>query len=750
MMYKRFYIIILAFLALTLSAQGQNPVLIEMDGTNGGILFPRMSASQRLGIVDPPEGLLVYDLTNHGLYFHNGKSWNMFSFVVTSSSAGQPGFWGPTWAVFGNINAHLINDPPVFGNQDDNPIVFITNNIERMRISENGNITIEKNLDIFGKLTVDMETRLKSSLKVFGPTELNSTLLVKNMSPSEFTGTVLVSNTTESDSGAVATGALVVAGGVGIKKNINIGGNMAIAGRAAFGGPVSFASPVNMDALEQSTNTVTGALRVKGGVGIGKNVNIGENVNIGGTLTTTGVTTLNNTLNVNGSGDFIAHFVNSTDRNGISIQIDGTSENKNNYVEFRNGGGTVVGRIEGETIPEMKADTDYQYELRQRDFDLASSAIDAALATYDLVVAISNALQSVSSSTACVGLGACVTTPIPSWIVGATAQAIAAGVLEGFVIAKLVISASWRSDWITHKDNTNGITYQSGAGDYAEYLLRADENEKIAYSDIVGVTGGKISKNTRNADKMMVVSFRPIVLGNMPPKEMEGKYEKVAFMGQVPVNVYGKVNVGDYIIPSGYNNGIGVAISPLALKSQDIKNIVGIAWTPSKNENGLNIINVAVGTNVNDNAHIIQRLEEQVSFQADEIQGLKQQMSDVLKLLSNKNEGFVQTPIEFDAPFNTPKLSHIELSRSEQLAQDVNLVVPDESNILYYDITREHVAEGIKLLEKMIGDNGINAMNNEIWQRFYSDPSFKEEIISNVLTKLESSLAHIKEINIKR
>ncbi|MDZ7765197.1 MAG: hypothetical protein U5K00_12340 [Melioribacteraceae bacterium] len=84
-------------------------------------------------------------------------------------------------------------------------------------------------------------------------------------------------------------------------------------------------------------------------------------------------------------------------------------------------------------------------------------------------------------------------------------------------------------------------------------------NEEISSGDIVGINGGKISKNTSRAEYISVVSTSPIILGNMPIKEIETHFEKVAFMGQVPVKVIGIVKTGDYILPSGLNDGVGIA-----------------------------------------------------------------------------------------------------------------------------------------------------------------------------------------------
>ena len=54
--------------------------------------------------------------------------------------------------------------------------------------------------------------------------------------------------------------------------------------------------------------------------------------------------------------------------------------------------------------------------------------------------------------------------------------------------------------------------------DYAEYLPKANPNEIFYPGDIVGIKGGYVTKKTDDADLIMVVSSRPIVLGNLPAK----------------------------------------------------------------------------------------------------------------------------------------------------------------------------------------------------------------------------------------
>ena len=61
----------------------------------------------------------------------------------------------------------------------------------------------------------------------------------------------------------------------------------------------------------------------------------------------------------------------------------------------------------------------------------------------------------------------------------------------------------------------------------------------LYFGDVVGVIGGEVSKEFVYADKFMVVSAAPAMLGNMPQPNSEHLFEKIAFMGQVPVKLRG-------------------------------------------------------------------------------------------------------------------------------------------------------------------------------------------------------------------
>ena len=90
-----------------------------------------------------------------------------------------------------------------------------------------------------------------------------------------------------SDSTSPQTGAVVIAGGVGIALDVQVGGTVTVAGE------------VIANSTAPTTSTTTGAVVVAGGVGIGGGLNVGGSANVGGALSslTSDVTSTQNSTN---------------------------------------------------------------------------------------------------------------------------------------------------------------------------------------------------------------------------------------------------------------------------------------------------------------------------------------------------------------------------------------------------------------------------------------------------------------------
>lgn len=276
---------------------------------------------------------------------------------------------------------------------------------------------------------------------------------------------------------------------------------------------------------------------------------------------------------------------------GMAIKV-GTSgaDNDNNFVSFWNEDG-MKGRIEGESYLNYLADP----------LNIARAANIAVLGAADVAaIAISVIDEEVE----------------PASIIS-----FSAGLIYNAVIIAL-------------EHTQLGVTYESGSGDYAEWLERMDPKEQINPGDIVGLYDGKISKSTLNADQLLCVSLSPVVLGNQPKQEKIPLFEKVAFLGQVPVKVYGKVNRGDYIIPSGLNDGSGIALQPEMMTIDEFTNVVGCAWASSDVE-GAKHINTAIGFDNIDIVNILQLKSQQNRKMNEEIQIRNRKIEEVKNKLNN-------------------------------------------------------------------------------------------------------------------
>ena len=178
-----------------------------------------------------------------------------------------------------------------------------------------------------------------------------------------------------------------------------------------------------------------------------------------------------------------------------------------------------------------------------------------------------------------------------------------------------------------------GVTYGSKGADYAEWLQKDDPDEEFLPGFVVGVSGGKITKKTDGAEQIMAISLAPVVLGNLPPEGEEAGYAKVGFMGQLPVLVKGPVKSGDYIIPSGLDDGAGIAVSAEEIDIDDLSKVLGMAWSES-DADGYNMINVAIGIQTHEWVEIAKRHEARIKELENQVNDMRQELADIKDLLS--------------------------------------------------------------------------------------------------------------------
>lgn len=490
--------------------------------------------------------------------------------------------------------------------------------------------------------------------------------------------------------------------------------------------------------------TATGSLTVDGMTALRSRVDVtdGSPTFLSGNLTVDELTTLNNELTVNAPSSLKGQVTINPDfssagnksdyesyplrveggNQGIAVKIDGTRSSDNYFMTFWDEE-RIQGRIEGQTTVELLTDPEYI-------FDNVLFANEIIRSTVDVAKAVAGVASASSSSTACAGLGACVTAPIPSLIAGAIAEVVMESANLALVIAEPIL-------YNVFKHTNIGVTYQSGAGDYAEWLPKSDPEETFRPGDIVGVIGGYISKNTADADHLMVISRNPIVLGNMPEEGKEAEYEKVAFMGQVPVLVYGEVETGDFIIPGGNNNGAGMAVSPDDIQAGQYSKIIGVAWSESESSQ-YGYVNVVVGINAGYMAHLNEKQEQKIIEQETEINELKEQ-------LNRMNYALAQLVPDYSSMMESGK----------GISTPVTTVTPaitssdDDRTVVYYEITREQILEGINLAEKTLKEKGVDLDNHPFFKKMSENPEYKESFITDALASVRTEIDRYYKEEIK-
>jgi hypothetical protein len=460
---------------------------------------------------------------------------------------------------------------------------------------------------------------------------------------------------------------------------------------------------------------------VAGGVGVGKNLNVGGNQDVDGTLNSDGATTLKSTLAVDGTTDFNSSLnvdgvtthnaqvtinanLNGNDdsdgayplrvkgsNQGIVIEVAGSRANANNFVTFRDNAG-IQGRIEGQTLD----------ELTNSDEFITANAIMAA----DLATIVAEGV--------------------------ATGFQLDLGEVGVMVAQAAVIGAQITAYNVMIKAKV-GVVFESGSGDYAEWLEKSVLDETFSFGDVVGVRGGKITKNTEIADHFMVVSMSPMILGNMPKPGQEKNYRKVAFMGQVPVKVTGKVAVGDYILPRGDNKGFGIAINPAKMTLEQYRQIVGVAWTASKANTTFSMINVAVGINSND---LVAKLLKQQA-ELDEVKG---KMNGIVGYLKAKDANFKEELFAVPASVPVAPTTAVAINASpvpvstpsgQSLASlKENFVYSDFSDLL--EQKPELLDESLALVKKTFENQGADLSKNPELNRLLTDKEYLQSTIKRI------------------
>ncbi len=625
-----------------------------------------------------------------------------------------------------------------------------------------------------GTLTVDDATDLNGELTVQGPTNLNSSLDVNNDNATNLSGTLTVAAATSLND------QLTVGGKTNLNDSLNINnqspthfsGNITVAaeGTATFDGPTAFNAPAEFVEM-----TVNGPSTLKGQVTIKP---VLENKDAAAAISPL----FDDFTNQNDYSKYPLMIEGS--HQGIAIKVKDGRGRQNNYISFWDDSDTVGvpkmwGRIEGQNNFDLWTDHEFQTEVALRTTDVIINGIEALIAIFESAQSVVKLTAAATSSTACVGLGACITTPIPSLIVESSSNSILKFANAVVIGGNLILAIAEEGSFIAFKELNIGVSYQSGAGDYAEWLPKQNPLETFIEGELVGIKNGFVTKNTWGVEKIMIVSTRPIVLGNMPQKNDEKNNVKIAFMGQVPVRVIGKVVPGDFILPSDLGSGFAKAVHPKDMKTRDYKKVAGVAWSIIKElTEGLSIVNVAVGINTNDLSDVVAKQEEELIALRAVYDQLEKQMTESNSSLASLVPGYAKAMGLTETNIIIKESSNNEEQQLVHEAYEISK--HDENDIVYFELSDEQIDAAIEMAREQYTDmlnnkeqmykllfNGSNEIEaikkgleskskrtgksledmifvpieeNPFWQRMDSDPSYKEEIKAFMRTQVKKEI----------
>lgn len=127
--------------------------------------------------------------------------------------------------------------------------------------------------------------------------------------------------------------------------------------------------------------------------------------------------------------------------------------------------------------------------------------------------------------------------------------------------------------------NGSGGVVLAGPGNLmALWLPKLDPTELLQPGDVVGLFGGQVTRRTDGAEQLLVVGQNPIVAAGAPDEDQREGYVMVALAGLTPVRVRGPVQSGDLIVPSGKQDGAGVAVHPSEADPHVAVQSIGQAW----------------------------------------------------------------------------------------------------------------------------------------------------------------------------
>ncbi|TRX62591.1 hypothetical protein FNH22_00405 [Fulvivirga sp. M361] len=382
---------------------------------------------------------------------------------------------------------------------------------------------------------------------------------------------------------------------------------------------------------------------------------------------------------------------------GIAIRVNGSRDAENNFISFWDEQ-DMQGRIEGQTSSDLIREPEYIY--------------DKALFGARTLLQVANTG---------IAVGAAAIDPGNAAIEAANALALTAEITAYEFFAR----------------SNLGVTYESSSGDYAEWLPRLDPEERIEAGQVVGVFGGKITKVTEGAEQVMVVSKKPIVLGNMPPAGIDkDQCEMVGFMGQVQVWVMGKVQKGDYIVSYASGSGFGKAVAPEELTLEVLDKIVGRSWAGSDHD-GVNLINTVIGVETNQLIPIVGIQQKKITALEQEIVRLKKETDHERNVLMTLVPGYKEA---LESQAVKQEMESRTIPEEKEAVQKMETPPAfTKSYVAPQEITKEQVLEIFQQVEQRLKAQGIETETSPILQKIKNDPDYLKKTIDGIMKMFENT-----------
>lgn len=349
---------------------------------------------------------------------------------------------------------------------------------------------------------------------------------------------------------------------------------------------------------------------------------------------------------------------------GIWIEIKDKRNTSHNFMTFQDKD-KILGRIEGETISEWEDDEPYKNQIKL-------FAIEAASFVAQIAGEIANGSGELPFPCSAAG--------------GAPNFAFAAQLGVDLVNYGLRIA-----DWQTRGRTQNGVNFNSGGADYAEWLPLTDDTPDLESGQVVGIREGQATLHTDSTQIIRVVSSNPIVVGNVPPSGKTDRMERIAFLGQAPVLVAGPVERGDYVLPSGNHDGYAIAVAPAEMKMGDYPRIIGVAWESGDRRKVVQLINTGIGVQTDPINHQMAVIEAKWAT--------------------------IQQHVSADAPVGKPRL----LSSGSQYTTLQPALTMDHFEAVL-ETYREPIEEVFSFAGKRLDERGVDLRGIGELDLFYNDP----------------------------